>query len=301
VYTSYYGSRNSIAAFTLRFLLPSFPAYILGGTWFLAWLCGGAECGRAVDAIAGEEGSGGGVASSAPDKSGRGGVGPSDVRRRLSLGCMSAMALICVQVVWPGCEIGSQLREPARFKRAFAEATGILRERVPAGAVVIAHPQFLQHLDYVGRWRLVDAEMLNPSARYRDSRDVDDGTPGGHQAGAFKTRLARYAGLPPLEYCRAVAGDIQEWAGDKPVYRVAGAWELEFRQPPGFGWRSFRDLGRFTLSHGKPIHPDFMAVLRKRGRGVQVDQQDERRMEQAGRQLCLGDEMYLGLWRREGQ
>lgn len=266
VYASYYGSRNLIAAFTLRFLLPTFPAYIVGGTWLLSGLANPPQGFRSR---------------------GLGRLGP-----------VIAWACVLVQICWPGYEVLSGMSEPARFKRAFAQAARIMRDYVPQNSVVIGHPQFLQHLDYEGRWRLVDVTVLDYGALYRDRKLEDDGEPGGRPAGAFRLRLSRYADLSPKAYTRAVADDIGGWAGDSQVFRVAGVWEHDMPQPGAFDWKHFQEVIQAPLAAGKPVDPDVIALIRKQVLEGGLSRQEMEQIESAGKQLCLGNELYIGKWER---
>ncbi len=257
VYTFYYGSRLNIAAFTLRFLLPTFSAYAVAAAW---------------------------------------GMGELLKARPVWLRQAGWGGLVVVQLVWPGHELVTGIGDPAGFKRAFAAATDILEEQIPAQAVIIGHPQFLQHLDYVGKWRLVDRSLLSSAALNFDRKGHDDGRPHPLPAGRYRRRLAKYAGLSPAAYAQAVATDLRDWAGEHPVYWVGGVWELEVPRPPLFGTRQFRVVSRQPLAGGRPVSELFLRLVVLGNQGRPLSEAEKRAVEAEGRQLCLGDELFVAEW-----
>ena len=212
LYMAYYWAPRGMAAGTMRFLLPTFPCYILAGLWVVALFTA-----------------------------------------RLSRGSRAAVvtALLLCQFVWGGIASRDQLRRLHYPKNALARITSELENQVPEGAVVLAHKQVLQHLDFVRKWRLADPTVVRdrrgrfgagPGMRKRDAD-----APAPMQTKKHEMRAEMYDGLRPFGRERAVAWDIREWAGDSTVYYVGSAEQIQQMRGFYFNPEHFKIIKRIRL------------------------------------------------------
>lgn len=179
LYMAYYWAPQGRAQATMRFLLPTFPVYLLAGAWLL------------------------------------GALARSGLRR-----AARAIALVAVllTLAWGlPMSIGALARLEMQ-SRALDRITRLLERQVPPGSVVVANSWVLQHLDFVGRWKLVEENTLlgrippanRPLGR---SRSGDSDRPSPMQHGKLAERSERYGGKWGTELARQVAADIEAWAG----------------------------------------------------------------------------------------
>jgi hypothetical protein len=74
----------------------------------------------------------------------------------------ATVGLLLVTTAWGAPRSHMALRHLCRDNGVLAGVTARLEEHVPFGSVVIAGIGVQQHLDYVGRWKLADAGLMNP-------------------------------------------------------------------------------------------------------------------------------------------
>jgi hypothetical protein len=149
----------------------------------------------------------------------------------------------------------------AMQRTATAGAAAVRRDLekiTPPGSVLIADQRLADSLDYTGRWRIVDAAVVNGNLgpggpggmpgrrvlrggpfgsraqpglapmRPGGAAMVPAGEPDGSaatrpnpmQQGKGKARRERYAGLAPAERLATVWDDVRAWAGGRPVFWI---------------------------------------------------------------------------------
>jgi hypothetical protein len=106
-----------------------------------------------------------------------------------------------------------------RDDRVLADITAMLEEHVPEGSVLMAGIGVQQHLDFVGRWKLADAESLNPRPREL----------GGEKGpGALESERSRSRESPAEPHRHAFIEAARKWAGDSGrVFLLAKPAEAE--------------------------------------------------------------------------
>src|SRR6185295_16011662 len=117
---AYYWAPQQSAA-TMRFLLPTFPAYIIAAVWLLSQ-----------------------IAQQMP-KSARVAV---------------PIVVLTAQMLWAVPQVLSETQRHRDSTRTLAIVTNALDENIHHGDVVIANPQILQNLDFVRHWKLADPSAL---------------------------------------------------------------------------------------------------------------------------------------------
>ncbi|OGV82607.1 MAG: hypothetical protein A3K18_08170 [Lentisphaerae bacterium RIFOXYA12_64_32] len=209
LYMAYYWAPAMMSQGTMRFLLPTFPLYFLAGLWALHTFLDGLTPARRYAVMA---------------------------------------VLMTVQACWGAFTSVVELRLIHHQKRVLAIATQGLEQYVPANAVVAGHPQILQHLDFVRRWRLTDPSLLRgergPEAQ---QANADDDTPRPMQAGKRQAQTAKYEGLRPGEREKAFADDVRAWAGEEKVFYIGTEEDIANMQGAWFHPDNFKVIARLPL------------------------------------------------------
>jgi hypothetical protein len=210
LYMAYYWAPGR-AAGTMRFVLPTFPVWLLAGFAALAW-----------------------VAAHLP---------AAPRRAVVSL-------VLALQIAW-GTSAGSgDLGRLTHQKHVLATVTRALVRDVPAGSTVIAHRQILQHLDFVRQWQLVDPSLLRGGGRSRPGEAGNDAEPRPMQAGKREAQLEVYAGMRPMERERAARDDIMAWAGDAEVFYIGTEEEIAQMRGAYFHPENFTTVQEIELPAG---------------------------------------------------
>src|SRR5205085_4376397 len=110
LYMAYYWAPQMNSAATMRFLLPTFPAYILAGIWMLA---------TSLE------------------------YAPRSARVTVPL------ILLAVQGLWGADDLINETKRIHYQKEMLARVSNKLDEVVPTGSVILANNQILQDLDFV--------------------------------------------------------------------------------------------------------------------------------------------------------
>jgi len=217
LYMAYYWAPQHHAAATMRFVLPTFICYLAAGLWVLALFTARASA-----------------------------------RLRAAI----VVTVLLFQAIWGGFNSIVETRLVQYPKQALATVTDALRQHTRDGDVVIAHPQILQHLDFVRRWRLVDPMVMRdrPGLRKLMERKRDPDTPAPMQLEKHDIQAGKYKGMRPFGRERAVAWDVSTWAGDRKVYYVGSERDIERMAGFYFNQRNFRVIARVPLP--EPPAPD---------------------------------------------
>jgi hypothetical protein len=211
LYMAYYWAPRMMTAGTLRFLLPTFVCYAAAATWGLAR-----------------------IAPQVPRAAMAGGVS----------------ALVALYAIWGGIQSLQETRREAIQRRALARVTQALEEQAKDGAVVMAQPQLLQQLDFVGKWKLVEpGELQRRPTRRRPmpGRNADSDAPSPMQQEKRKLQEERYAGLSPFARQVRTSRELRDWAGDSPIYFIGEPDEVEQFQRTMLGGYSFEEVAHITI------------------------------------------------------
>jgi len=176
LYMAYYWAPNRMAGATLRFVMPTFFIYTIAAVWLLHVLAQRSRAGA----------------------------------------CVAAGALLAVAAC---VGVPLSLQRMSQFKLingVLAKITHTLEGRVEDGSLVIANRQIQQHLDFIGRWRLVDEGLMQGRAgpRGRALQVGDETAPSPMQKKKLEEQTQRYRGLWGRSLTRQIAKDIWEWAGN---------------------------------------------------------------------------------------
>ena len=216
LYMSYYWSLDMRAAATMRFLVPTFACYIIAGIWLLSQAM--ARAPRAVSV-------------------------------------MVTTVVVLLQVVWGQTESVTEMAMQRHLKNSLAQLTSALEKNIEPGDVVMANSQVLQHLDFVGNWRLVDIRALSPNSRFRRRRrfqSEDQDQPSPWQPEKQEIMEQRYIGLSLSERDAALAREIRQWAGGGKVYFAGTDSDLENIQSIGFGARFYEVVANVKVPEPLP-------------------------------------------------
>jgi hypothetical protein len=215
LYMAYYWAPAQMATGTMRFLVPTIPLYVLAGVFAL----------RALASAAGSR----------------------------AAGAALVAVVVVFQALWSVPPALDDLRRMHASNRALAEAVRAIDREVPRGAVVMAPPGLLQHLDFVRRWKLVDmglARGAGPGERMMEGRD--DGRPRPQQAGKRQAQTAKYEGLGAADRERAFADDVAAWAAGQPVFYVGTEPEIKGLRGALFHPENFRIVARAPMPEIPP-------------------------------------------------
>ena len=134
--------------------------------------------------------------------------------------------IVLFQCAWGASVQGTRGDRELYTKQVLVRVTDTLERIVPDGDVVVARPLFLQHLDYVGRWRLGEIQKLRPISstplppclgRY--------GSPH-HEADTRQRRRQKYGNLSRQEQELGMAEELREWADGRGVFFVGSEENL---------------------------------------------------------------------------
>jgi len=211
LYMAYYWAPRMMGAGTMRFLLPTFVCYAVAATWALAQL-----------------------ASHIP-------------RPALAMG---TSLLVGLYAVWGGVRCVQDTRREVAQRRALVQVTDTLEQHVAENAVVVANSQLLQHLDFVGKWRLVEPGELRGGrggGRGGPGRNLDSDAPSPMQPAKRRIEEERYGGLSPRARMLRTGRELREWAGDGPIYLIGDESELELFRRSMIGGCEFEEVARVSF------------------------------------------------------
>jgi hypothetical protein len=236
VYMAYYfgGGGPGGAMGNLRFLIPTFPFFAVAGVWLLA---------RLAEQLG-------------------------------SAGRAAALAVAAVQLLI-GLVGTQQILSSAKTSLgAAARARAVADQEMPAGSVVIVERQLGESLDAVGRWKLVEENLVagmggpgffpggpgglgGPRAAagrggtFRppgSEGESPEDEPNPMQRGKNRAQQERYAGLRPDERRARIWSDLRAWAGDKPVFWFARSLEaVDQALPEGADYHSLAEVDVPTM------------------------------------------------------
>ena len=199
VYMSYFWGPDRQS---MRYLIPTFYIYTIGGVWVLREL--------------------------------------AEIDRRSA--CAGSVVVLIVTGLWGVSPSVRSMRGLAEQNGALARITGVVEKCVEPGSILVANDRINQHLDFAGAWRLADAGMLPLFRAGRPQRPQAPGMQTGEAGmtrppeGAtapempFSERrtlvgglggpknvqaIERYGGLRAEELFDAFSQDVWDWAGNE--------------------------------------------------------------------------------------
>jgi len=224
LYMAYYwdmGQNNG----SMRFLLPTFVCYVLGGIWWLSTL---------LENLSGRT---------------RG---------------LIVFALLLLQLAWGGFHTADEARRTLFEKETLVTVTDALEESIPSGNIILSNHQILQHLDCVRKWPLADMANLKlrqsrgggdmfrgPDPMQAQNTDI----PSPQQQAKAKLQAELFANLTPLQAEEKMIGALRQWAGERKVYFVGTETELEDLSNSSFGKEAFKIIRRVKLPEPPPQAP----------------------------------------------
>lgn len=212
LYMAYYwGGAGGGGDGNLRFLLPLFPFLCVAAVWALWRLTSGLALAARAAAVG---------------------------------------ALFAVYALWSVPTVLQASRATAYQHRVLARVTAALRRDVPAGAVVMADSNLLQHLDFIRLWRLTDPGLLTGRMQGMGMmrENADETAPRPMQAKKREVQMSRYQGLSRQELRQTVVKDLQAWSPDGALYVVGTEDDVRTRlAAPLFDPQKIEIIARLDL------------------------------------------------------
>jgi hypothetical protein len=224
VYMAYYWARgvmgggrggNDVGG-AMRFLVPVVPLIAIAGTWTLA---------RALAAA------------------------PTAAKVAVPI------VVIAMQLLTYGSDGLAELRQMRDRKTPLAMATRDLQQVAAAGDVVMADNGFLQHLDFVRRWKLADPSVATGRGMGggRLNRDPDGPSPMQQEKNEARSKL--YSGTT-VQRQKQFLTDVRAWAGpDHAIFAVGREADLS-RLLPGVPREEVTVIRKFTVPGEIEREPD---------------------------------------------
>jgi hypothetical protein len=191
VYMAYYWAPQMNAAMTLRFLLPTYLAYVLAGCWLLG------EVSAAMSSGA-----------------------------QTALGAV----VVVFQLLWGGPELWSQAVQLHYQKETLARVTVVLEKVANRGDVVVGSGNVLQQLDFVRHWKIADEAFLTGGGSggmgAGGPAGVDGGTdahaPSPMQATKVADMRQKYTGTAAARQQKFIS-NLTAWAGATHLIYIVGS------------------------------------------------------------------------------
>jgi hypothetical protein len=210
---AYYWAPQMNSQMTMRFLLPTFPLYVIGGAWLLA------------EAL-----------RQAP------------VAARVAV----PLAVVTLQLCWGTSTLLDETTQGTYQRQLLATVSEALQKHVPAGSVVLADEHTLQDLDFVRIWKTADMSVAgvggggfggnggnnnrrNNGGNNRNRNrggggfaggNGDNNTPSPRQEEKSEVAQSKYTGTTEQREAK-FEKDIRAWGGGNKVYFVGTRDEME--------------------------------------------------------------------------
>ena len=212
LYMAYYWAPAYKPSATLRFLLPTFPIYVIGGVWML-WRLLQEQSRTAHIAL--------------------------------------ATSLLAVHFGWGLQPTVREGRELAHKRQSLAMITDAVRSHTGETDVILSHSIILQQLDAAGSWRLADAEVAMGGGQTRGMRnDPDDPSPMQHAKATLAAQ--QYDDLSRDQRDMMIAFDLRTLAEQRRVFYVGQEQELRRFASQDLNWRDFEIIATVALPKAPP-------------------------------------------------
>ncbi|RKX69560.1 hypothetical protein DRP53_07850 [candidate division WOR-3 bacterium] len=186
---------------SMRFLLPTFFIYTIAGVWFLSILY------EKYPALVG----------------------------------IGSIVLLTINTVWGLPQSILRMGRLKHNNEILARINSVVESEVPPGSIIIAKEGINQHLDFIGRWRLADATILDLPRRRSPQIFSGRRDPAERKQRNLEAKL-RYENLSEFEIFDLFSSDVWEWAENGS--RVF--WIMTEERYDNLRWR-LSDHGRFEL------------------------------------------------------
>ena len=123
LYMAYYWGPQGNAAMTMRFLVPTFPLYVLAAVWMLATATRAAQ---------------------------------ANASARVAIPCV----VVGMQLAWGASTAMQNAQQMAENKHRAVDLTVAIEQAVPRGSVIVAGQAVQQQLDFVREWKLADLALM---------------------------------------------------------------------------------------------------------------------------------------------
>jgi 4-amino-4-deoxy-L-arabinose transferase-like glycosyltransferase len=190
LYMAYYWAPQMNSAMTMRFLLPTFPAYVLAGVWAMSVLLENAPRGARVAV---------------------------------------PIVVLAMQMLWGTSDLIDETRRLHWQKDNLARVTDALEKHAQRGDVIVGSNQILQQLDFVREWKIADESLARGGGmRGRGGPmgpDDDPDAPSPMQREKREEQSEKYTGTT-MQKERKFAADVRRWADGHKIYLVGSEDEV---------------------------------------------------------------------------
>jgi 4-amino-4-deoxy-L-arabinose transferase-like glycosyltransferase len=207
LYMAYYWAGGS--AGTMRFLLPTFPIYLLAGIWVLHF---------------------------------------ASINSPPAVRMTAPVVLIALQLAWGYSEMSRFATQQTYQKTSLAMVTAELGKVAHKGDVVIAQQNLLQHLDFVRDWKLADESIVRgggPGGRM-GRMDQGEDMPSPMQQAKLKLRNEKFSGSFEDRQDQFIY-ELRKWAKGSKVYLVGPERQIRNGVASAAGKDELKILARITL------------------------------------------------------
>jgi hypothetical protein len=229
----------------MRFLIPTFPFFAVGGAWLLSRL--------------------------AHD------LGPAG---RVAVGVVAGL-----QVLMTVSSSQQTLARTKTSLTAAARARATAEKQVPAGSILIVDRSLAESIDAGSAWRLVEESFVGGMGGRMGPGGPGPGMGGGgrgiagdptrpspQQIGKNRAQQERYAGLSASERRARVWADVTTWAAGRPIYWFSRSVDaVETALPAGADYETVAEIDvpamGFGPGGGGPMGPGGFGGGARGGRG----------------------------------
>lgn len=183
------------------------------------------------------------------------------------------IVIVCIvfsslHVLWPLENAVSATRFMAHKKKIVRLAEREIERHAKPGDVIIGHPNILQHLDYVRKWKLVPSNLIGDAFEaerefWSTQRNNEVDT---LQYAKWEKLMEAYGRLTARERDAKQAAELARWADGADVWYVGGEKDLEVLRGPSFWPQCFESRVRIPLpvfAGGRPVKQKPTLILSK--------------------------------------
>lgn len=151
-------------------------------------------------------------------------------------------------------ESRAQVADQQERNRRSAVAASWVRERIPAGSIIVGNRGIHDILQYYGRWKLAEEELLLGRGRGRRPGGIGAGfgrgpdAPSPMQRGKGEKLRAKYRELDESERPLEALNDLLAWAGDeRDIFWIGRRSQVEAFEDATAGAEVFVKVGEFEV------------------------------------------------------
>lgn len=190
LYMSYYWRPDPQS---MRFLMPTFPVYILATVWFLKLI----------------------------------------TSKNKKVGITVSVLLLLITILWGLPKSVFSMQQLKNKNAVLTRITDELNEKIPHGSILITNEGISQHLDFIGSWRLIDMSIielqeLKPPRFKRNDENIPKNILKRKPIRNIEAR-SKYADLVGVELFDTFSKDVHQWAGNnKKIYLIAKQDQIDW-------------------------------------------------------------------------